>query len=149
LARGWASAFPRHRRFFAFAGENRDRRPTFTPSVPFGDQDLGDRAFVDRLEFHRRLVGLDLGEDVAARHLVALLDQPFGKRALLHRRREGGHLELDRHRGPSREGASAQSQCGGQGQACDWPKRLRLRLPRFEAASAAMAGGGECAPIWS
>ena len=44
----------------------------------------GDRALVDRLELHRRLVGLDLGEDVAGGDAVAFLDQPFGQRALLH-----------------------------------------------------------------
>jgi hypothetical protein len=41
--------------------------PTFTPSVPSGDEDLADRAFVDGFEFHRRLVGFDLGQDVARR----------------------------------------------------------------------------------
>jgi hypothetical protein len=60
-------------------------------------EDLRDRAFVDRFELHRRLVGLDLGEDVAGLHLIAFLDQPFGERALLHRGAEGGHLEFDRH----------------------------------------------------
>ena len=71
--------------------------PTFTPSVPSGTRILRDRAFVDRFELHRRLVGLDLGQDVAGRHAVAFLDQPFGERALFHRRRERGHLEFDRH----------------------------------------------------
>jgi hypothetical protein len=46
--------------------------PTFTSSVPSGDQDLGDDAFVDRFEFHRRLVGLDLGEHGAGGDGVAL-----------------------------------------------------------------------------
>ena len=67
------------------------------PVGAFGNQDLGDLALVDRFELHRRLVGLDLGKDVARLHLVAFLDQPFGERALFHRRRQRRHLELDRH----------------------------------------------------
>ena len=40
--------------------------PTFTPFGAFGDRrSSAIDAFVDRLEFHRRLVGLDLGHDVA------------------------------------------------------------------------------------
>ena len=31
----------------------------------FGDDDLAENAFIDRFEFHRRLVGFDLGEDLA------------------------------------------------------------------------------------
>ena len=88
---------------FALAGEDRDRRADLHPVGAFGDQDLGDLALVDRLELHRRLVGLDLGEDVARLHLVALLDQPFGERALLHRRGKRGHLEFDGHRAVSSE----------------------------------------------
>ena len=49
----------------AFAGQDRDRRADLHPVGALGHQDLGDRALVDRLELHRRLVGLDLGEDVA------------------------------------------------------------------------------------
>ena len=62
-----------------------------------GDGDRTDRAFVDRFELHRRLVGLDLGEDVARLDAVAFLDEPLGQRALFHRRGERGHLDLDRH----------------------------------------------------
>ena len=35
--------------------------------------------------------------DVAGGHRVAFLDQPAGERPLLHRGRERGHLDLDRH----------------------------------------------------
>ena len=38
---------------------------TFTPSVPSWHQDLAERALVDGLDLHGRLVGLDLGDDVA------------------------------------------------------------------------------------
>src|SRR5262249_19325213 len=58
----------------------------------------GERALVDRLELHRRLVGFDLGEDVAGLHGVALALQPFGDLALGHGRREGRHQHFDRHR---------------------------------------------------
>ena len=60
--------------------------------------DLRERALVDRLDFHGRLVGLDLGDHVAGLDLVAFLLQPLGEVALLHRRRERGHEDVDRHR---------------------------------------------------
>jgi hypothetical protein len=69
---------------------------TFTPSVPSA-QDLAHHAFVHRLEFHRGLVGLDLGEDVAGGDGVALLHQPFGERAFLHRGGERGHENFGCH----------------------------------------------------
>ena len=52
---------------------------------------------VDRLDLHRRLVGLDLGDDVAGFDLVAFLLQPLGKVALLHRGRQRRHEDVDRH----------------------------------------------------
>jgi hypothetical protein len=82
-------------------GADRDRCADLHAFTALRDQDLRDRALVDRFELHRRLVGLDLGEDVAGLHLVAFLDQPFGERALLHGRRKRGHLEFNRHEGLS------------------------------------------------
>ncbi len=70
---------------------------TATSAVPSGDQNFAERAFVRRLDFHRRLVGLDLGNDVAGLDLIALFLEPFGEIALLHGRRERGHENLDRH----------------------------------------------------
>ena len=81
----------------ALAGEKRDRGSDLHAVGALLDQDLGDGTLVDRFELHRRLVGFDLGQHVAGADAVALLDQPFGERALLHRRRERGHLDLDRH----------------------------------------------------
>ena len=49
----------------ALARHHRDRRADLHPVGAFGHQNLRDRAFVDRLELHRRFVGLDLGENVA------------------------------------------------------------------------------------
>src|SRR4029453_2671253 len=57
----------------------------------FGDEDLTDMAVIDGLDFHGRLVGLDLGNDVARAHGIALADMPFDELALLHGRRERGH----------------------------------------------------------
>ena len=74
-----------------------DHRADFHPFAAFRDCNRYDRAFVDRFEFHRRLVGLDFGHDVAGPDGIARLDQPFGKGALLHRRRERGHLDFDGH----------------------------------------------------
>ena len=39
-----------------------------------GDQQLADGAFIDGLDFHRCLVGLDFGHDVARGDLVTHLD---------------------------------------------------------------------------
>ena len=86
---------------FPFAGHDRDRRSDLHALAAFGHQDLGDLAFVDRFEFHRRFVGFDFRQDVAGFDLVALFHQPFGERALFHGRRKGGHLEFDRHAGVS------------------------------------------------
>jgi hypothetical protein len=73
---------------FAFFQKNRDGGVDLHALGAFGHEDLADHALVHGLEFHRGLVGLDLGEDVAGRHGVAFLDQPFGERAVLHRGRE-------------------------------------------------------------
>ena len=74
-----------------------DRRVDLDAFGAGGDQDLAERAFIDGFDFHRRLVGLDLGDDVAGGDLVAFVLQPFGEIALLHRRRERGHQDFDRH----------------------------------------------------
>ena len=71
---------------------------TATLSAPSGTRILDEQAFVDRFDLHRRLVGLDLGEDVAGTHRVALFLQPFRELALLHRRRKRGHENVGRHR---------------------------------------------------
>ena len=61
------------------------------------NDELRDPALIDRLDFHRRLVRLDLGDDVAGANLVAFLDEPFRQRALFHRRGKGGHQDIRRH----------------------------------------------------
>jgi hypothetical protein len=61
--------------------------------VPSGHEDLAERALVDGLDLHRRLVGLDLGDDVAGLDGLAFLLQPFGEVALLHGRRQRRHQD--------------------------------------------------------
>ena len=75
-----------------------DRRVDLYVLGAGGNEDLGKLALVDRLDLHRRLVGLDLGDDVAGLDLLAHLHQPLGERALLHGGRQRGHQDLRRHR---------------------------------------------------
>ena len=63
----------------------------------FLDQDFRERALIDGLDFHRGLVGLDLGDDIAALNRVARLFQPFRQRAFLHGRRQSGHGDVNGH----------------------------------------------------
>ena len=81
----------------AVAGEHRDHVVDRHILRALGHQDLGDRALVDRLDLHGRLVGLDLGDHVAGLDLVAFLLEPLGKVALFHRGRQRGHQDVDRH----------------------------------------------------
>ena len=74
-----------------------DRRVDLDVLGAFRDQDLAQRALVHRLEFHRRLVGLDLGDDVAGLDRVTFLLQPFGELALFHGGRKRRHQNVDRH----------------------------------------------------
>ena len=63
----------------AVAQDHGDRRVHRDIGGAFRHQDLAERAFVDRLDFHRGLVGLDLGDHVAGLHLVALALHPLGR----------------------------------------------------------------------
>ena len=82
---------------FALEPEHGDRRIDLDVLRARRNQDAGERALVDRLDLHRRLVGFDFCDDVAGRHGIAFLLQPFGKRALLHGRRKRRHQNIDRH----------------------------------------------------
>ena len=96
LAGAAASRLDR-RRVLAVRQDHRDRRVDRDVGGAFGDQDLAERALVDRLDLHGRLVGLDLGDDVAGLDRVALVLEPLGEVALLHRGRQRGHENFDRH----------------------------------------------------
>ena len=91
----------KRRGILAFAEDHRDRRVDRNIIGAFRHQDLAERAFVDRLDFHGGLVGFDLGDHVAGFNGVAFLLQPFGEVALLHRRRQSGHQDRGWHGGNS------------------------------------------------
>ena len=100
--RGRAPEPPAAASFSALASSPSSRRMaigalTFTSWVPSGTRILPIRPLVDRLDLHRRLVGLDLGDHVARLDGVALLLEPLGEVADLHGRRQGGHQDVDRH----------------------------------------------------
>ena len=82
---------------FPFPAHHRNHRTHLHTLGSFGNQDLTDDALIDSFEFHRRLVSLDLGEDIAGFDCVALLDQPLGQRPFLHRRRKRRHFEFNAH----------------------------------------------------
>jgi len=62
--------------------------------------DLGQRAVLDGFVFHRRLVGLDLGDHVAGLDRIALFLEPLRKVALFHCGRQRGHQDIDWHSAP-------------------------------------------------
>ena len=51
---------------------------------PFSDENLFHLAIVNGLDLHGCLVGLDLGNDVASAHGIALADMPLDEFTLLH-----------------------------------------------------------------
>ena len=63
----------------------------------FLNDDLAERAFIDRFDFHGGFVGFDLGDDVAGLDLVAFLLQPLREVALGHCRRQRRHSDFNRH----------------------------------------------------
>ena len=81
----------------AITGQHRDHLIDRHIGGAFRHQNLRQRALVDRFHFHGRLVGLDLGDHVAGLDRVAFLLEPLGEIALLHRRRQRGHSDVDRH----------------------------------------------------
>ena len=85
-------------RVLAVAQQHGDRRVHRHALGAGRDQDLAQRALVDRLDLHRRLVGLDLGDHVAGPDRVALALEPLGEVALGHGRRQSRHQNRGRHR---------------------------------------------------
>ena len=81
----------------AVDAEDGDRGVDLDVLRAFRDEKPCHGALVDRLDLHRRLVGLDLGDHVAGLHRVAFLLQPPGELAFLHGRREGRHQNVDGH----------------------------------------------------
>jgi hypothetical protein len=74
---------------FAFAGEDGDHGIDLDALGASRDDDLADLALIDSFNFHRRLVGLDLGDDIAGgtlspsltSHLARLPSSMVGDRA--------------------------------------------------------------------
>ena len=84
-------------RVLVFTSHNGDHGADLDAFGAFGNHDLANGPFIDRFEFHRRLIGFDLGQDVAGLDRVAFLDQPLGELAFFHCRRKRGHLDFDCH----------------------------------------------------
>ena len=82
----------------ALAREHRDDRIHSDVLCALRHHDLGKRAVLDGLIFHRGFVGLDFGDDIARLDLVAFLLQPARQIALLHRRRQRRHEYIGGHR---------------------------------------------------
>ncbi len=124
------------------AREHRDNRADLHAFGTFGHLDLRDRAFIDGLELHRGLVGLDLGHDVARVDFVAFLDEPLRESALFHGRRKGGHLDRRRHGSPSLGSDRARfgKAVASRQAACPEYVFRRYRRPR--------GGGPPCVSIW-
>ena len=81
----------------ALAQDHRDRRVDRNVRGAFRNQNLAERALVDRFDLHGRFVGLDLGDDVAGLDRVALVLEPLGEVALLHCGRQRGHQHFNGH----------------------------------------------------
>src|ERR671914_622719 len=82
---------PERGRTLAICQQHRDRRVNLDLFSTFGHEDPGQRTLVYSLHFHRRLVGLDLSDDVASLDLLTFLDEPLGELALSHGRGQGRH----------------------------------------------------------
>ena len=78
--------------------DHRDGRIHFHILGAFGHENGGQRPLIDGFHFHGGLVGFDLGQHVAGLDIVTDFFQPFGKLALFHGGRQGGHQNV-RHVG--------------------------------------------------
>src|SRR5256714_1689931 len=81
------------RRGFSFAADERDLLANLDLPA-FFDVNLRQRPVLGRFPFHRRLVGLDLGNHFAGRDLVALLFLPRDESSFRHRVAELRHLDF-------------------------------------------------------
>ena len=95
--RGVAGRFRDAARIFSVFGQHHDDRVDLYTLSSGIDQNMRDRALINGFDFHRCFVGFDLSDDIAAAHLIARFDEPFGKRALFHRGAKRGHGDVDGH----------------------------------------------------
>ena len=111
-----------------------DRRVDGDTFGAFLDKDGGELALIHRLDLHGRLIGLDLGDDVAGLDLLADLLEPAGELALGHRRTEGRHQDLRRHGAQASTRMSVQSSFGS-GSGLDCAKSAASWTTAFTASS--------------
>ena len=118
----------------ALGEDHGDRRIDRDIVGAFRHQNFAERAVVDRLDLHGRLVGLDLGDDIAGLDGVALLLEPLGEVALLHGRRQRGHEDLNRHGGLTRQSSRPSGNAGaGCTSMIAFTGRRPCRAPRDRA----------------
>ena len=82
---------------FAVLQEQRDGRVHRHVLGALRHQDCAENPFIDRFDLHGRLVGLNLGDDVARLDCIPDSFEPFGDFALSHGWRQGGHQNFDGH----------------------------------------------------
>ncbi len=97
LWRGLAAAGSRRLHILALFSDNGDDGANLDAFGTFGNEDLGDDAFIHRFKFHRRLVGFDFRQQIAGRYRIPFLYQPFGQSPFLHGRGQSGHLDRLAH----------------------------------------------------
>ncbi|MND56064.1 hypothetical protein D3C80_471600 [compost metagenome] len=95
--RSGIATFRCFRNILAVFGENCDQRVNLDAFSSGRNHQLGNNAFVDSFDFHRRLIGFNLGNHIAGRNLVAFFNQPLGKIAFFHGWRKRWHGDLNRH----------------------------------------------------
>ncbi len=87
----------RHRHILAVGNEERDRPVDLHMLGALGHEDRAHPPVLGGLDFHRRLVGFDLGDDIAGAHGIALAHHPFGELPLFHGGRQRRHEDLGWH----------------------------------------------------
>jgi hypothetical protein len=75
----------RRRRFLSLTCNQRNHRADFDAIGPFRNINRRNHAFVHGFKFHRRLIGFDLGQNIARFDEIAFFNQPFGQGAFFHR----------------------------------------------------------------
>ncbi len=102
----------RNRRcLLAIGNQQRDRTVHGDMLGAFGNKNSAEPSVLGHLDFHRRLIGLDFGDNVAGAHVIALAHEPLGERALLHGGRKLRHKDFSRHQAVARDLKSRSRRC--------------------------------------
>mmetsp|Transcript_9046 Transcript_9046/g.11787 ORF Transcript_9046/g.11787 Transcript_9046/m.11787 type:complete len:278 (+) Transcript_9046:645-1478(+) len=130
---------------FAIFSEDSDDGIHFDAFRAFRDENFGQRALIDRFDFHRRFICFDLSDHVACLDFVAFAFQPFGQRAFFHGRAQGGHQNINSHVYASTGSRTSVHNSAGSGSGLSSEKSAasltmaRISLSRaFKSASVAM-----------